>query len=137
MWLNVALLELTKNRILTRFWIRRCHQKRPDVLLELLIDQGIVLIVSDTKQVLLRRCRELQANCRIGNRADISLNQSAHRLLDSGSSKRLRACGVPNHRLHQWPSHLVRMPLCKPLEIDPPQHPDVRVCIQIYFRRTP
>ena len=81
MRLDRALRQLPEIRFFSGFRIHRCHEDGSDVCPEFLAYQSIILLVCDAEQVLLRRRCKLQADRRIRDRADISLDQPANRFL--------------------------------------------------------
>ena len=104
---DIPLHQLPECRFFSGLRIGRARQDVSDVLSELLIDDRIKLLICYAQQVLLRSRAELQPNRSVSHGSDVSLYQSADRLLDPGLPERLGGCRVVDQRFHQRPAHNV------------------------------
>ena len=128
---QAALGQLAELRVLAGLGVAGSGQQAAHIGFELVVHDGIVLLIGHAQQIFLGRGVELQRHSGVRNNADIVVDQCADGLFQPGAAKGFVAGGVPDQRLHQRAAHTVPVACGSPLVLHHFQHDDRLIGVKV------
>ena len=134
---QAALCQLAQGRVFAGLRVGRGGDDGSHVGLELVGNDGVILLIGHAEDVLLGRGGKLQRDGGVYGCTNVVVDQGADGIFEAGAAEGLGVGGIPDQGLHQRAAHHLGVILCCPAVLLSVQNNDVRVRVEVHQRGGP